>query len=219
MSNIYSKIVSAAILAGGVVLSAAAQNGGSVNSYPQASNASSSTSRDVATNKSQDDRFKVGNRGISEQGEQRLVKEVRHEFIMLPYFSVFDNLEFQVHGNSVSLLGQATNPTLKSDAERAVKRIEGVENVQNNIEVLPPSPLDDQIRMQTYRAIYGYDGLFKYAHGAVPPIHIIVNHGRISLEGVVDNQADKNMAYIRARGVPGAFDVINNLRVVNDKQG
>src|SRR5438270_3758981 len=219
MSSICSKLVLTAILLGG--MAAAAQTSGNTGSYPQGSNASSTAmpanSNANPATASQNDRYKVGSHGISQQGEQRLVKEVRHELIMLPYYSVFDNLEYQVSGNSVRLLGQVTNPSLKKDAESAVKHIEGVENVENNIETLPPSPMDDQIRMQAYRAIYGYDGLFRYANGAVPPIHIIVNRGKISLEGVVDNDTDKNLAYMRARGVPGAFEVTNNLRVLYGK--
>jgi hyperosmotically inducible protein len=112
------------------------------------------------------------------------------------------------------LLGKVVNATLKKDAENAVKRIEGVENVDNRIDILPPAPMDDQIRMQAYRAIYGYDGLFKYANGAVPPIHIIVQNGRITLKGVVDSEADKNLAYMRANGLPNVFQVTNDLQVV-----
>jgi len=147
-------------------------------------------------------------------GEQRIIKEVHHELVMLPYYSVFDNLAYKVQGNTVTLLGQVSRPSLKSDAENVVKKIEGVESVQNNIEVLPPSPNDDQIRRAVYRAIYGDPQLSKYAWGAVPPIHIIVKGGRVTLEGVVDNETDKNVASIRAKGVSGIFEVTNNLQVV-----
>jgi len=140
---------------------------------------------------------------------------VRHELIMLPYYGVFDNLVFRVDGRTVTLMGQVTNPTLKSDAERSVKRIEGVEKVVNNLEVLPPSPMDDRTRKAVYRAIYSYGPLFKYGNMAVPPIHIIVKNGRVTLEGVVDNETDKNLAGMRANQVPGTFQVTNNLRVVN----
>jgi hyperosmotically inducible protein len=142
-----------------------------------------------------------------------LKKEIRHELVMLPYYGVFDNLAFRVNGSTVELYGQVTRPTLKSDAENVVKRIEGVEKVINNIEVLPPSPNDDQIRMQAYRAIYGHPALNKYALQAVPPIHIIVKNGKITLEGVVANETDKNIANIQANSVPGVFSVTNNLRV------
>jgi hyperosmotically inducible protein len=144
----------------------------------------------------------------------RITKEVRHELVMLPYFSVFDNLSYKVDGYNVTLMGQVTRPTLKSDAENVVKRIEGVEHVDNQIEVLPLSPNDDRIRRQVYRAIYGYPGLQKYAMGVQQPIRIIVKNGNITLEGVVDNEGDKNIANIRARSVPGAFAVTNNLQVV-----
>jgi hyperosmotically inducible protein len=144
----------------------------------------------------------------------RIAKEVRHELVMLPYYSVFDNLAFQVNGNTVTLLGQVARPVLKSDAENVVKKVDGVEKVVNNIEVLPPSPADDRIRRAVFRAIYGDPALSRYGFGAVPPIHIIVNNGHVSLEGVVDNQSDSNIANIRARGVSGVFSVQNNLRVV-----
>ena len=147
------------------------------------------------------------------KGTDRIVKEVRHELVMLPYYGVFDNLAFKVEGNTVALLGQVTRPTLKSDAEHVVKHIEGVERVDNEIQVLPLSTNDDRIRIATYRAIYGHPGLDRYALQAVPPIHIIVANGNVSLEGVVDSQADKDLANIRANQVTGVFKVANNLRV------
>jgi osmotically-inducible protein OsmY len=150
----------------------------------------------------------------SDRSLQRITKEVRHELIMLPYLDVFDNLAFKVDGNNVTLLGSVTRPTLKSDAERSVKGIEGVEKVDNQIEVLPPSPMDDQLRLRLYRSIYGYPSLERYAMPVNKPIRIIVKSGHVSLEGVVDNEADKNTAGIRANGVPGIFSVENNLQVV-----
>jgi hyperosmotically inducible protein len=150
----------------------------------------------------------------SERAVQRIQKEVRHEILMLPYFGVFDNIAYKVEGYNVTLLGQVTRPTLKSDAERAVKGIEGVEKVDNQIEVLPPSPGDDRIRLRLYRAIYGYAPLQKYALGVNKPIRIIVKGGNVSLEGVVDNEGDKNFANIRANSVPEIFSVKNNLQVV-----
>ena len=151
----------------------------------------------------------------SKQGLTKLEQEVRHELVMLPWFGVFDNLEFQVNGNTVVLTGQVTRPTLQKDAERAVSRIEGVEKVVNNIEVLPLSPYDDRIRLAAYQQIYGFGPLSRYNWGPVPPIHIIVKNGNITLEGVVANEADKSMANIRANGVSGAFSVNNDLRVEN----
>jgi hyperosmotically inducible protein len=140
-------------------------------------------------------------------------KEVRHELVMLPYLNVFDNLAFRVDGNVVTLTGQVTRPVLKSDAERVVKRIEGVVQVNNQIEVLPLSPHDDRLRRSLYRAIYGYGPLNRYALPVLQPIRIIVKNGHVTLEGVVDNESDKNIVNIRARGVPGSFSVTNNLRV------
>lgn len=144
---------------------------------------------------------------------EKIMKEVRHELVMLPYYGVFDNLAYRVDGTKVTLFGQVTQPTLKSDAERVVKRIEGVTNVDNEIEVLPLSPNDDQIRRAAYRQIYSKAPLQRYQMGAVPPIHIIVKNGNITLVGVVDNQGDKDLAGIAANGVSGAFGVTNNLVV------
>jgi hyperosmotically inducible protein len=146
--------------------------------------------------------------------EARIQKEVRHELLMLPYFGVFDYIAFQVKGDTVTLLGEVTRPTLKSDAENVVKHIEGVQRVINNIEVLPPSPMDDQLRLVLYRAIYGYPPLEKYALGVQKAIRIIVKNGRVTLEGVVDSETDKNLVTVRANSVPGVFSVTNNLRVV-----
>jgi len=148
-----------------------------------------------------------------EQARQWLEKEVRHELVMLPFYSVFDNLAFKVDGDRVELSGQVSRPTLKSDAERVVKNIEGVESVTNNIEVLPVSPNDDRIRLAVYRAIYGHTALQQYGLRSVPPIHIIVKNGNLTLEGVVGNEMDKNIANIQAKSVPGIFSVTNNLRV------
>ncbi len=146
-----------------------------------------------------------------------LPERVRHELVMLPYYNVFDDLAFRVDGDTVTLFGDVTNPVLKSDAERSVKRIEGVRQVVNNIKVLPLSPFDWQIRRAAYRAIFSSGGLYRYAMGAQPSIHIIVNNGHVTLQGVVDNQGDKNIAGIRANGVPGVFSVRNDLQVANGR--
>ena len=143
----------------------------------------------------------------------RIVREVHHELVMLPYYGVFDNLSYRVDGDRVTLLGQVTRPTLKSDAGNVVKRIEGVRQVNNEIEVLPLSPADDRIRLAVYRAVYSRPQLQQYSMRAVPPIHIIVRNGNVSLEGVVSNDGDKNVAGIAANGVSGVFKVTNNLRV------
>jgi hyperosmotically inducible protein len=146
--------------------------------------------------------------------QARIQKEVRHELLMLPWFGVFDNIAFQVNGDTVTLVGEVTRPTLKSDAENVIKHIEGVSHVDNKIEVLPPAPIDAQLRLALYRAIYGFPSLEKYALGVQKPIRIIVKGGHVTLEGVVDTDADKNVAGVRANTVPGIFSVTNNLRVV-----
>jgi hyperosmotically inducible protein len=158
--------------------------------------------------------FAAGQVEPTNPAEIRIQREVRHELLMLPYFGVFDNIEFQVQGGTVTLLGQVSRPSLKSDAEGAIKHIEGVDHVVNKIEVLPPSPMDDRLRLQLFHAIYGFPALEKYALGVQKPIRIIVNSGRVTLEGVVDNEGDKNIAGIRANGISGIFSVTNNLRVV-----
>ena len=151
----------------------------------------------------------------SDRGRTRLEREVRHELVMLPYYSVFDNLAYRVDESTgtVTLMGQVVRPTLKDDAERVVKSIEGVERVKNEVEVLPPSPEDDRIRIAAYRAIYGDPALNRYVHQAIPPIHIVVKNGNLTLEGAVATEADKNIAGIRANSIPGVFSVTNNLRV------
>ena len=143
----------------------------------------------------------------------RLEREVRHELVMLPYYGVFDNLQFKVEGFKVTLSGEVTQPALKTDAGVVVKGIEGVTEVDNRLEVLPLSPSDDRIRLAAYRALYGDTTLSKYALQAVPPIHIIVKNGVVSLEGVVATEADKNIAALRAHEVDGALSVVNHLQV------
>ena len=147
------------------------------------------------------------------KAQDRIVKEVRHELVMLPYYSVFDDLAFKVDGSTVTLYGATVRPTLKSDAENVVKRIEGVEKVVNNIEVLPVSPNDDSIRRAVYRAIYSQPGLDMYSLRAVPTIHIIVKNGNVTLTGAVATKADKDRAGIAANGVSGVFSVKNELQV------
>ncbi|HEY6337387.1 MAG TPA: BON domain-containing protein [Candidatus Sulfotelmatobacter sp.] len=149
----------------------------------------------------------------TERSQERIQKEVGHELLMLPYFDVFDYIAFKVEGDNVTLLGEVTRPVTKSDAENAIKHIEGVEHIDNQIEVLPPSPMDFRLRRRLFRAIYGYPALERYALGVQKPIRIIVKNGHVTLEGVVDTEADKNLVGIRANGVSGAFSVTNNLQV------
>jgi hyperosmotically inducible protein len=152
-----------------------------------------------------------GARTFSPRAQARIVREVRHRILMLADFGVFDNIAFKLNGYDVTLFGQVTRPTLKSDAEREVKRIEGVEKVVNRIQVLPVSFQDDRLRRDVFRAIYGYGPLQHYGVGSNRPIHTIVDRGHVTLVGVVDRQADRNIAGIRANGVFGVFSVTNNL--------
>ncbi len=143
-------------------------------------------------------------------------RRVQHELVMLPYYGVFDNLAFRVEGSKVTLYGQVTRPSLKQSAERVVARLEEVESVDNQIEVLPVSPNDDRIRLDVYRAIYFHPTFTRYAIRAVPPIHIIVKNGDVALEGVVNSESDKTIARLQARGVAGVFSVTDNLVVESD---
>lgn len=147
--------------------------------------------------------------------ESRIAREVRHQLVMLPYYGVFDDLAFRIDGNGVvTLMGAVTRPTLKSDAENVTKRVEGVTQVINQIEVLPLSPMDDQIRVAVYRAIYGDPALStRYGYRALPSVHIIVRNGHVTLEGVVANEGDRNLMNIRANSVPNVFSVENDLQV------
>jgi hyperosmotically inducible protein len=149
-----------------------------------------------------------------ESTDSRITREVRHQLVMLPYYGVFDDLAFRVDGTSVTLLGAVTRPTLKSDAENVTKKVEGVTHVTNEITVLPLSPMDDQIRREAFRTIYGDPSLsMRYGYSALPSIHIIVNNGNLTLEGVVSNEADKNLVNLRASSVPNVFKVENALQV------
>jgi hyperosmotically inducible protein len=160
----------------------------------------------------------TGNVDTNQRMQQRVVKEVRHELAMLPQLSVFDNLAYRVDGSTVTLLGQVRNAILKDEAAQAVKHIEGVEKVDNQIEILPASFNDDRIRRQVARAIFNQPRLFNYAIQSNPPIHIIVKNGRVDLQGVVRDQGDKDVAGIMANGVPGVFAVQNDLQVEKPSQ-
>lgn len=154
---------------------------------------------------------------VSDEGltkpEARIKREVRHVLLMIPYYTIFDDLRYRVNGYDVELLGEVNNPVIKSEAESAVKKIEGVEQVTNHIDVLPPSPADQRIREMAYRTIFSFDGLSRYSWEAAPTIHIIVKNGNITLSGVVDSEADKNAAGIQAKTIPGVFGVQNDLIV------
>lgn len=150
----------------------------------------------------------------SGRAPRSLEQQVRHELLMLPYYNVFDSLSFQVQGTQVVLEGQVTRPVLRSDAVNVVRRIPGVTGVTDKIEVLPLSPFDNRIRFAEYRALFGQPTLYRYALGTQPSIRIIVKNGHVTLDGVVNNETDKNLATIYANGVFGVFSVTNNLRVV-----
>jgi len=180
--------------------------------YSAAQDTSQKSGQDAAQNtKDHQDAFIPGN-----ANQSRIAREVRHELVMLPYYGIFDDLAFRVDGSTVTLEGSVVRPTLKSDAENVTKKVEGVEKVVNNIKVLPLSPNDNRIRYAEYRAIYGAPQLAtRYGYRALPSIHIIVENGHVTLEGVVANEGDKNLINVKANGVSGVFSVTNNLRVEN----
>jgi hyperosmotically inducible periplasmic protein len=184
-----------------------------------ASSLAAQSGKSQTTNKSQDQKSNTTlqtSRG-SDRGSEWLHKEVRHELVMLPYLSVFDNLSYRIDGDKVTLMGQVARPSLKPDAENVVKRVEGVASVDNQIEILPNSPNDDRLRLALYREIFSDSGLFRYGMQVVPPVHIIVKNGHVMLEGVVANETEKNIAGIKANGVSGVFSVKNNLQVEGQK--
>lgn len=147
------------------------------------------------------------------QSNSRLANQVRKKLVTLPYYGVFDNLAYRIDGSTVTLYGQVVKPSTKSDAARSVARIEGVSRVVNNIQVLPLSSFDDSIRARTLRALQRQGGLYKYFQGSNPSLHIIVNRGHVTLAGVVSSNLDRQLAYMTARQVPGAFSVTNELRL------
>ena len=151
--------------------------------------------------------------GRSDVSRSELQKKIRKELVTLPWYGVFDNLAYQVNGGTVTLYGQVVRPTTRSDAERRVSRLNGVTRVVNNIKVLPLSSFDDSIRRRTFNQLRRTGGLYRYFLGANPSLHIIVDRGHVTLEGVVSNRGDANLAYITARSVSGVFSVTNNLRI------
>ncbi len=159
--------------------------------------------------------FSVQNAMATARGTKAVAKQVKHELNMLPYVNVFDYMTFAVDANgNVTLAGEVTNPVLKNDAGNAIKRIEGVEHVNNQIQVLPLSFMDNGLRVRLFRTIYGYPALQRYALGVNKSIRIIVGNGHVTLVGAVSNEMDRNIAGIRANGVAGVFSVDNQLMVV-----
>jgi hyperosmotically inducible protein len=155
----------------------------------------------------------AGNTNTKDDVNLQTANQVRKQILRLPYYGIFDNIAFEVEGDTVTLSGQVLRPTTRSDAAKRVAKIEGVEKVVNNIEVLPLSRFDDSIRARTYRTVFNQANLYRYALGTNPSVHIIVKNGRVTLEGVVANQSDSNLFNIAANGVSGVFAVTNNLRV------
>jgi len=143
----------------------------------------------------------------------QLERRVRRELVTLPYYGVFDNLAYSVNGGTVTLYGEVVRSSTRSDAAGRVKRLPGVTRVVNNIKLLPLSPFDDDIRRATYRSIASMGGLYRYLQGTNPSLHIVVDRGHVTLEGVVSGSGDRNLAYMAANRVPGVFSVKNNLRV------
>jgi hyperosmotically inducible protein len=151
--------------------------------------------------------------GTGNPPAQDLPSQVLHQLVMIPYYSVFDDLNFSVDNGVVTLTGDVVNPVVRTDAAGSIKHLAGVTQVVNKINILPPSSMDNHIRAAEYRAIFGYSDMYRYAMGAIPSIHIIVDFGHVTLVGVVNTDADKNVANIRANSVSGVFSVTNNLRV------
>ncbi len=149
---------------------------------------------------------------------EQLEKKVRKELVTLPWYGVFDNLAYEIDGSTVTLSGQVVQPSTRKDAERRVKRLAGVERVVNNIEVLPLSSFDDSIRVSAYRTLFGWNSpLFRYGRGANPSIHIVVERGHLTLEGVVSTEGDRRLANALVNSIPGVFSVTNNLVAENQR--
>ena len=159
----------------------------------------------------------------SEQAGQRaayeqLAKKVRKELVTLPWYGVFDNLAYEINGSTVTLSGQVVQPSTRKDAERRVRRLAGVERVVNNIEVLPLSSFDDSIRVSAYRSLFGWNSpLHRYGLGVNPSVHIVVDRGHLTLEGVVSTEGDRRLAYMLVNSIPGVFSVKNNLRAESER--
>ncbi|HEX8354197.1 MAG TPA: BON domain-containing protein [Pyrinomonadaceae bacterium] len=154
----------------------------------------------------------------TEQAGEQLAKKVRKELVTLPWYGVFDNLAYQIDGSTVTLSGQVVQPSTRKDAERRVRRLAGVERVVNNIEVLPLSSFDDGIRVSAYRTLFGWNSpLFRYGRGTNPSIHIVVERGHLTLEGVVSTEGDRRLANMLVNSIPGVFSVTNNLVAENQR--
>lgn len=160
----------------------------------------------------------AADKGAQASGYEQMSKKIHKELVTLPWYGVFDNLAYQIDGSTVTLYGQVVQPTTRKDAERRVAKVAGVERVVNNIQVLPLSQFDDSIRVSTYRALFGWNSpLFRYGRGTNPSIHIVVDGGHVSLEGVVSTEGDRRLANMLVNQVPGVFSVTNNLTVEHER--
>lgn len=161
--------------------------------------------------------FFVFSEGASAQTSSRLDRQIRKEILTLPYYNVFDAIGYELNGDTVTLNGYVVRPSTSKDAEESIGDIDGVRRVVNNIVVLPLSLSDDRIRQRTLQTLVSRGGsLYRYFMGTNPSIRIIVNRGRVSLEGYVNTKGDSNLAYVLTRGVSGTFGVTNNLKILND---
>lgn len=149
----------------------------------------------------------------STAASKRMAEKVRHELVMMPWYGVFDHIRFSTDGQTVTLMGEVLRPTLRFEADNRVKAIEGVERVDNQIRVLPLSPMDDRIRLAAYRTLFSNPMLSRYSWGALPSLHLIVEHGNLTLYGTVASEAERNVAGILAGGIPGVFTVKNEITV------
>ena len=145
--------------------------------------------------------------------QNEVAREVQHQLVTLPFYMVFDHLSCRVNGDTVTLLGQVTRPALKGDAEKAALHVPGIRRVDNEIEILPDSSVDQKLRLAEYLAIFGDPQLNQYALQAMPPIHIIVRNGAVTLEGTVATESDKTEAFTQASGVPGVISLTDHLQV------
>lgn len=154
----------------------------------------------------------VNSWAMSQADHARVAEQVRKEIVKLPYYSIFDNVQFQLNDGALELSGVVYRPVMKKMIERVTERVEGVNSVTNNLEILPLSNYDDRIRVALARQLFGHQVFTRLAMQAVPPVHIVVKNGNVTLEGVVHSELQKNVAFHVANGIHGVFSVTNNLR-------
>jgi len=153
---------------------------------------------------------------LADNNDAQIERKVVHEILMYSRYTIFDNVNVKVRDGEVDLQGQVSQPFKKGDMARLAQHVAGVRSVTNELEILPTSFFDDRLRLQVARAIYRDPALSRYGIQSVPPIHIIVDNGHVTLEGVVNNEMEKHIAGMRAAQAGLSFgQVINNLRVEN----